>query len=55
MDKKRHELDPAITFREQTPGMLIGRPEADPLYQEAFLSREESGRSEFCRNTTTWD
>lgn len=53
--EKRQEFDPVITFREQTPGMLIGRSIPDPMYDEAFLSREDKSKSEFCRNTTTWD
>ncbi|MBQ8893252.1 MAG: hypothetical protein IJ043_02450 [Clostridia bacterium] len=44
-----------IDFKEQTPEILLKVEKPDPLYEKAFLSREEPGKTEFARNTTTWD
>jgi len=49
------EFLPQIDFMELTPKVLTERKKPDPLYEKAFLSREENSESEFCQNTTTWD
>lgn len=40
---------------EQTPDMLISRPDIDPLYELVFLSHGETSGSEWSQNTTAWD
>ena len=44
-----------VTFREQTPKILIGRPTVDTLYEKAFLTPRAEPDHEFDRNTSTWD
>ena len=44
-----------VDFKDVTPEVLIREKELDPLYVEAFLSRDEKSTSEFAQNTTTWD
>lgn len=55
MKKEKTQFVPKIDFKEQTPEVLIGSKKRDPLYEEAFLSREDKSESEFAENTTTWD
>ena len=35
--------------------MVVGTVKLDPLYEQAFLSREEKCKTEYAQNTTTWD
>ena len=44
-----------VDFKEQTPEVQIGEPKNDPLYEKAFLSRDDKNTSEYAQNTTTWD
>ena len=53
--KKENEFAPQINFKEQTPEIQIKEVKPDPLYEKAFLSREDKNTSEYARNTTTWD
>ena len=53
--KKENEFAPQIDFKEQTPEMQLKEVKPDPLYEKAFLSREDKNTSESARNTTTWD
>lgn len=46
---------PKVDFKELTPEVNTDRKRPDPLYEKAFLSREEKSTSEFSGNTTTWD
>lgn len=55
MQKKDISYITNVEFQEQTPEMLIGEVRGNALYEKAFLSREEASKSEFARNTTTWD
>lgn len=52
--KKTDEIVP-VDFKEQTPKIEIRSPKPDPLYEKAFLSREDKNTSEYAQNTTTWD
>lgn len=52
--KKTDEVVP-VDFKEQTPKIEIRSPKPDPLYEKAFLSREDKNTSEYAQNTTTWD
>ena len=54
-DKKENEFAPRIDFKEQTPGIQLKDVKHAPLYEKAFLSREDKNTSEYARNTTTWD
>ena len=54
-DKKENEFAPRIDFKEQTPEIQLKDVKPAPLYEKAFLSREDKNRSEYARNTTTWD
>ena len=53
--KKENDFAPQIDFKEQTPEIQIKEVKPDPLYEKAFLSREDKNASEYARNTTTWD
>lgn len=55
MQKKDISYMQIVNFEEQTPEMLIGETRENALYEKAFLAREEASKSEFARNTTTWD
>ena len=53
--KKEKDFAPQIDFKEQTPEMQLKEVKPDPLYEKAFLSREDKNTSEYARNTTAWD
>ncbi len=53
--KKECEFVPQIDFMGQTPELQLKKVKPDPLYEKAFLSREDKNMSEYARNTTTWD
>lgn len=55
MQKKVCEFVPYVDFKDVTPEVLTREKKENPLYEKAFLSREEVSDSEYCRNTTTWD
>lgn len=54
-EKKENEFAPRIDFKEQTPEIQLKEVKPDPLYEKAFLSREDKNTSEYTRCTTTWD
>ena len=54
-NKKECEFAPKLDFKEQTPKIQLKDVKLDPLYEKAFLFREEKNTSEYARNTTTWD
>jgi len=54
-NKKENEFAPRIDFWEQTPEIQLKDVKPAPLYEKAFLSREDKNTSEYARNTTTWD
>ena len=53
--KKQNDFAPQIDFNEQTLEMQLKEVKPVPLYEKAFLSREDKNTSEYARNTTTWD
>ena len=55
MKKKDVGFVPQVDFKEQTPEVLLKNEKPDPLYEKAFLSREENCKTEYAQNTTTWD
>ncbi|MDO5124785.1 MAG: hypothetical protein Q4D35_00195 [Ruminococcus sp.] len=52
---KKSEAVTAVDFKEQTPEVEIRSPKPDPLYEKAFLSRDDKNTSEYALNTTIWD
>ena len=42
-------------FMDPRHKMVVGTVKLDPLYEQAFLSREDKSTTEFSQNTTTWD
>lgn len=46
---------PQVDFKEQTPAILLKAEKPDPLYEKAFLFREDASKTEYAQNTTTWD
>lgn len=44
-----------VDFRELMAEMSMRGEHPSPLYEAAFLTRDEKNRSEFVRNTSTWD
>ena len=55
MQKKDTFFVPQVDFKEQTPEVLLKVEKPDPLYEEAFLSREDKSKTEYAQNTTTRD
>ena len=55
MKKKDVGFVPQVDFKEQTPEVLLKNEKPDPLYEKAFLSRDDKNTSEYALNTTTWD
>ena len=55
MNKKDVGFVPQVDFKEQTPEVLLKNEKPDPLYEKAFLSRDDKNTSEYALNTTTWD
>ena len=55
MKKKDVWFVPQVDFKEQTPEVLLKNEKPDPLYEKAFLSRDDKNTSEYALNTTTWD
>ena len=55
MEYKQEPYEPVINFRKQRPQMQINHVEHDTLYEKAFLSSDDPGKSEYTQNTTTWD
>ena len=45
----------SVDFKDQTPKVEIHFPKPDPLYEKAFLSRDDKNTSEYALNTTTWN
>ena len=52
---QKHVPEIQVDFKEQTPKVEIRYPKPDPLYEKAFLSRDDKNTSEYALNTTTWD
>ena len=55
MKKNENMYEPIVSFKEQTPEMLLDTVEVNPLYEKAYLSTEEKSQTEYAKNTTTWD
>ena len=53
--KKDTQFVTQVDFNEQTPEVLLKTEKPDPLYEKAFLSREDKSKTEYAQNTTTWD
>ena len=55
-DKKQTEnFVKSIDFTDLLPKMQVRTPKIDPLYEKAFLDRDEKPASEYNQNTTTYD
>ena len=55
-DKKQTEnFVKSIDFTDLLPKMQVKTSEIDPLYEKAFLDRDEKPASEYNQNTTTHD
>ena len=55
MENKEALYEPVLSFSKQQPQMQYTQPKYNPLYEQAYLSREEKESSEYAENTTTWD
>ena len=55
MQKNDTGFVPQVDFKEQTPEVLLKNEKPDPLYEKAFLSREDKSTTEYAQNTTTWN
>ena len=55
MQKKESGFVLQIDFKEQTPDVLLKTEKPAPLYEKAFLSREDKSTTEYAQNTTTWE
>ena len=55
MLKTEKKFVPAVDFKEQAPEMLLKEEKTDHLYEKALLSTEDTAKTEYARNTTTWD
>ncbi len=45
----------SVDFTDLLSKMQVGEPKIDPLYEKAFLDRNEKPASDYNQNTTTWD
>ena len=52
---KMQKKDDRAFFMDPRHKMVVGTVKLDPLYEQAFLSREEKCKTEYAQNTTTWD
>lgn len=55
MQKKDTRFVAQVSFEKQTPEVLLGAVKPDALYERAFFSREDKGKTAYTVNTTTWD
>jgi len=55
MKNKEALYEPVLSFSKQRAQMQLDLPERNPLYEEAYFSRDEKSTSEYGQNTTTWD
>lgn len=55
MQRKDAGFVSQMDFKEQTPEILLKAEKLNPLYEKAFLSRENKSKTEYAQNTTTWD
>ena len=55
MKRKENMYEPVVSFKEQTPEMLLGTENENPSYEKAFLSTEDMSQTEYAKNTTAWD
>ena len=55
MQKKCVKFTPQLDFSNQIPEFILAPVKLAPLYEKAFLSREEKSKTEYAQNTTTWD
>ena len=55
MQKTEKKFVPTVDFKEQTPEMLLKEEKPDHLYEKALLSAEDTAKTEYAQNTTTWD
>ena len=55
MLKPEKKFVPTVDFKEQTPEMLLKEEKPDHLYEKALLATEDTAKTEYARNTTTWD
>ncbi len=53
--KKEQDFIRPVDFKGQTPEVCLENKPMDPLYEAAFLNRNEKNDCEYARNTTTWD
>ena len=52
--KMQEKYDRAF-FMDPRHKMVVGTVKVDPLYEQAFLSREDKSKTEYAQNTTAWD
>ena len=55
MDKKKRMNSPEIDFSKITPGMQIEKVKHSPLYEKALLRDRKTAKSDYSKNTTTWE
>ena len=53
--KQTENFVKSVDFTDLLPKMTVKQPKLDPLYEKAFLDRNEKPASEYNQNTTTWD
>lgn len=52
---KKEDFAKKVDFKDLLPKIQIEKVRLDPLYEKAFLNRDEKTSTEFNQNTTTWD
>lgn len=55
MNKKDVGFVPQVDLKKQTPDVLLKTEKPDPLYEKAFLSKEDKSKTGYAQNTTIWD
>ena len=53
--KQTENFVKSVDFTDLLPKMTVKQPKLDPLYEKAFLDRNEKPASEYNQNTTTHD
>ena len=54
-EKNNKSFETKVDFSDVTPKVQIEQTKINPLYEKAFLDKDEKQASEYNQNGTTWD
>ena len=55
MEREQNLYEPVMNFRKHRPQIQVTSAKHKELYEKAFFSADETSKSEYAENTTTWD